>query len=63
MRKRTKKIKKNKRVEKKEQINKMGVKRKKQANCGSKAIRSPKAASWAIKTQNLGPAGTSIGFL
>ena len=42
---------------KKENINKMAKTRKKQANCGSKTIRSPKAASWPLRTKNLDPAG------
>lgn len=26
-------------------------------------VRSPEGASWVIRTENLGPAGTSVGFL
>lgn len=43
--------------EKRKKIHKIAETRKKQANCGSKAVRSPKAASWALRTKNLGPAG------
>lgn len=41
----------------------MVVKRKKQANGGAKVVRPPEGASWVIRMENRGPAGTSISFL